>query len=170
MTIKFTGDFQKLDHFADQLAAAAVTTRVISMAMAEETISLIRDGFEKSEDPYGKRWEPLVIRVGRPLNDTGGLKASWHRSDVTVDGFTVRSGKAVAKFHQGGTGVYGPRKARIVPVRAKALMVPGLGPVASVAGSPKRRMVPNRGRLPRKWRDAYVEAAQEVLTELFEGK
>jgi phage gpG-like protein len=168
--LKFTGDFQALDRFAEQLSAAAGSTRLISGAMAEETISLIRDGFAASEDPYGKPWEPIKLRAGQPLRDSGGLQASWHPSDVSESGFRVSSGKAYAKFHQQGTGLYGPHKARIVPVKAKALNVPGLGPRASVAGSPKRRMVPDRGRLPRKWREAYVEAAQEVLTELFEGK
>lgn len=170
MTLKFTGDFQALDSFAERLAAAAGSTKLISGAMAEQTIDLIRDGFTTSTDPYGRSWKPPILRAGQPLRDTGGLQASWHTSDVTANGFRVSSGKVYAVYHQRGTGLYGPHKARIVPVRAKALAVPGLGPRSSAAGSPKRQMVPNRGRLPRKWREAYVEAAQEVLTELFEGK
>lgn len=168
--LKFTGDFQKLDHFAERLAAAAGTTRLISDQMAEETISLIRDGFERGQDPYEQPWKPPILRAGQPLRDTGGLQASWHKGEVTESGFRVSSAKSYAVFHQRGTGIYGPHKARIVPVKAKALNVPGLGPRSSVAGAPKRAMVPNRGRLPRKWKQAYVEAAQEVLTELFEGK
>lgn len=168
--LKFTGDFQALDRFAEQLSAAAGSTRLISGAMAEETISLIRDGFSASEDPYGKPWEPIKLRAGQPLRDKGGLQTSWHPSEVSEDGFRVSSGKDYARFHQEGTGLYGKHKARIVPLKAKALNVPGVGPRSSVRGSPKRLMVPRKNDIPRKWKQAYVEAAQEVLTELFEGK
>ena len=167
--IKFTGDFAALRRFETQLAAAGGggPLRTLSEQLAEETIGLIRDGFEQSADPSGKPWAPLVIRAGRPLQDSGGLKASWHRSYSDEDGFTVESGKNYAIYHQDGTGIYGPRKTRIVPVKARALRIPGVGFFRSVAGSPKRRMVPDAGRLPPRWRRQFVEAALEVLSEIF---
>lgn len=169
--IKFTGDFKALSRFAVKLADAGTDgpLRTINEQLAEETIALIRDGFERSADPYGKPWAPLVIRAGRPLQDSGGLKASWHRSETSADGFTVQSGKDYAVYHQGGTGIYGPRKRRIVPIRAKALRIPGVGFRKSVAGSPKRRMVPDAGRIPPRWRKQFVETAFEVLSEIFKG-
>lgn len=169
-SIKFTGDFAVLDEWIDQLRAAQGSMRVISANLAEETIELIREGFETSTDPYGKPWAALQLRAGRPLEDTGGLKASWHRRFVTDEGFVVQSGKEYARYHQAGTGIYGPRKQPIVPKQAKALRIPGpLGVMfrASVDGSPPRKMVPDKGELPSKWRDRYVEVAQEVMTELF---
>lgn len=171
MTIKFTGDFAELDRFAKKLDSAgqAEHLRILNTQLAEEAIDLINEGFERSEDPYGKRWEPLVFRAGQPLRDKGGLKSSWHYAGVSPDGFTVRSGKNYAVYHQGGTGIYGPRKARIKPVRAKALHIPQVGFFASVAGTPKRLMVPNTKRLPRKWRTRFISAATDVLTALFEG-
>ena len=167
--IKFAGDFQELDRFAGKLAAAGAggPLRTIGEQLAEEAISLIRDGFQQSADPYGKAWAPLVIRAGRPLQDSGGLKASWHRTEADAGGFTVESGKQYAIYHQGGTGIYGPRKTRIKPVKARALRIPGVGFFRSVAGTPKRLMVPEAGRLPPRWRKQFVETALEVLSEIF---
>lgn len=172
MTIKFTGDFHELERFAEKLATAggSGTLRVINVQLAEETIDLIRDGFTTSSDPYGKPWEPPLLRAGQPLRDKGGLQASWHPTVVDADGFGVASTKDYAVHHQRGTGIYGPHKQRIKPKNAKALNVPGLGPRASVAGSPQRLMYPNkRGALPPKWRIKFVRTAEEVLTELFKG-
>lgn len=170
--IKFSGDFQALKRFADKLAGTGgpQTLRLVNEQLAEETIGLIRDGFERSTDPYGRAWAPLVIRAGRPLEDKGGLKSSWHPANVGPDGFDVESGKDYAVYHQGGTGKYGPRKTPIVPIDAKALRIPGVGFRKSVKGSPKRRMVPDAGHLPRKWRRRFVETALETLSELFERR
>jgi hypothetical protein len=88
-----------------------------------------------------------------------------------MHGFAVASGKDYAIFHQGGTGIYGPKRKRIKPVTARALRVPGPGGMifaASVAGVPQRRMVPDR-RLPARWRRRYITCAEDVLTELFKA-
>jgi len=169
--IKFSGDFKALKRFEEKLSGTGgpQTLRLVNEQLAEETIGLIRDGFERSADPYGRAWEPLVIRAGRPLEDSGGLKASWHRSETSADGFAVESGKDYAVYHQGGTGIYGPRKTPIVPIKAKALRIPGVGFRNSVKGSPKRRMVPDAGRIPPRWRKQFVETALEVLSEIFKG-
>lgn len=172
MPIKFSGDFKSLERYMEKLAEAAdpSTISIMSQQLAEESISLIRDGFATSTDPYGKPWKPPVLRAGQPLRDKGGLQTSWHPTSVSESGFSVASGKDYATYHQRGTGIYGPHKQRIVPKTAKALKVPGLGYRTSVAGAPKRRMVPERRNpLPAKWRIKYVETAQDVLTELFKG-
>lgn len=168
--LKLTGDFKELDRWAAMMAAAADSARIVSANLAEETIELIREGFATSTDPYGKPWAPLKMRSGQPLRDTGGLQSSWHRRFVTAEGFVVESGKAYAAYHQGGTGLHGPKKRPIKPTKAMALRIPGpLGPVfrKSVEGAPRRRMVPEKGDVPSKWRKRYIEAANDVLTELF---
>lgn len=169
ISFKLTGDFAELQRFQKQLEKASETTRILSANLAEATIELIREGFEHSKDPYGKKWEPLKLRSGQPLRDTGGLQASWHKKNVTMHGFSIASGKDYAQFHQGGTGIHGPKRTRIKPVKARALRFPGPNGVIfakSVAGVPRRRMVPDR-TLPARWRDRYVRTAEEVLTELF---
>lgn len=170
LAVELTGDFKELERFTAKLAKAPAQMRVVSANLAEETIELIREGFESSTDPYGSRWAPLKVRSGQPLRDKGGLQSSWHRRFLTAQGFVVASGKDYAAYHQGGTGIHGPKKQRIKPTKARALRFAGPGGAifaSSVEGVPRRRMVPDKGALPARWRDRYVETAQDVLTELF---
>jgi len=171
MRVKFTGDFKKLNKWGQKLQKAPDALKVVSRQMAEETIELIRDGIEDGRDPYGEPYAPLKLRDGRPLQDTGRMKV-WERRAVTASGFTVQSPVQYAIYHQRGTGIYGPTKRPIKPVKAQALRIPVRGGnpifVQKVAGTPQRRMVPEGGRLPSKWRDRYVEVANEVLAAHFE--
>nr|PZN62466.1 MAG: hypothetical protein DIU58_12340 [Sphaerobacter thermophilus] len=171
MRLKFTGDFKALDAWAKKVKQAPEVLDKISLQLAEETIELIRDGIAQGVDPYGDPYEPLKLREGQPLRDTGRLQI-WHRKASSSSGFTVQSTAKYAIYHQRGTGIYGPKKRPIKPVKAKALRIPvrGGSPIFSkqVAGTPKRRMVPERGPLPPKWRARYVETANEVLSEHFQ--
>jgi phage gpG-like protein len=171
----FTGDFKGLKRFEKRVRKAPESLRTVSLQLQEETIELIREGFEKQRDPYDKAWAPhspltRLRRTGRILEDTGGLKAAWFGKGVSDSGFEVANAKSYAIFHQAGTGLFGPKKKPIRPLQAKALRIPisgGFFYATEIAGSPRRRMVPDSGRLPRAWADRYVEVAQEVLTELF---
>lgn len=168
MTVKFSGDFSSLKKWQKKIEQAPSALITVNEQLAEEAISLIREGFSNSTDPYGTAWAPLVLRDGLPLQDTGGMKAAWFRQRVSASGFIVANAKSYASFHQGGTGIYGPRQQRIVPIRAKVLKLGKTGMVArSVRGTPRRRMVPERGRLPESWKRRFRETAQEVLTEIF---
>ena len=168
MLFKFSGQFAELDRWADKVAQVPDTLVTLNEQLAEETLSLIREGFATSTDPYGNKWDPLVLRAGQPLRDTGALQASWHRKSVSRTGFSVASSRNYAPYHQGGTGLYGPRKQKIVPIRAKALKLPGGIYLDSSKGSPPRKMVPDGEPLPDTWVRAYVECAHEVFTELFD--
>lgn len=167
MRFQFTGEFQKLNRFRARVQKAPTALETLNENLAEETIGvLIADGFRRSEDPYGKPWAPPKLRDGNPLEDTGGLKGAWFRLFASRSGFGVANAKQYAQWHQGGTGIFGPRRRRIRATRAKALKLPGGIFATSVAGSPQRKMVPDEG-LPQRWRDHYVDTAQETLTELF---
>jgi phage gpG-like protein len=168
--LKLIGDFAEMERYLEQLRQVPDSMRTITANLAEETIELIREGFETATNPYGRRWDGLKVRNGQPLRDTGGLQASWHRSHLASDRFTVASSKNYAVYHQRGTGIHGPRRRRIKPVTARALRFPGPnGPIfaASVAGVPKRKMVPDGAKLPARWRERYERLSHEVLTELF---
>lgn len=171
--VKFTGDFAALEAFSDRLDKIPKSHRIITKNLAEETIGLIRDGFEKSEDPYGKPWSHPVFRNGRPMEDTGGLKASWKRRSASSKRFSVSSTKVYARYLQEGTGLYGPRRRTITPVRAKALRIPirGGSPLyrSSVRGLRPRKMVPKPGYLPRRWRHRYIETANDVIAGLLKA-
>lgn len=138
----------------------------VSAELAEETIALILDGFADHSDPYGDEWAELKIRDGNPLEDTGGLRNSWARGEVTAEVAEVVNGKDYADFHQGGTGVHGPKGVRIQPISGLALKIPGVGFRASSAGTVARKMIPD-GEPPDKWTERYDEAIREYFEVIF---
>lgn len=160
------GDFRKMDIFKRKLGKLDPHLETLSALLGEETIELIKEGFDEERDPDGRPWKPLVLRKGRILSDTGGLRGSWHRKS-TKAGFRVHSGKQYAVYQHGGTGIYGPRGKRIYPIRAKALKLGKYGYAKSVAGIPQRKMVPDNGRLPRSWEHRYQVIANLVLKKVF---
>jgi phage gpG-like protein len=169
--IKFTGDFKKLKEWGrrfDNVSKEGMD--IVANQLAEETLDLVKEGFEKSRDPTGKPWAPLAIRNGKPLEDTGGLKASWSVDRKGKRGFSIISHKAYAIFHQEGTGIHGPRKKPIKP-KKKGGVLAFKGPsgtifAKSVKGAPKRRMLP-REHLPPLWQKRLKETAIETLEELY---
>lgn len=171
--IKFTGDFKKVRAWSDRFDNLSKKGMdLVSHQLAEETLDLVREGFEKARDPSGRPWAPLKIRSGTPLSDTGGLRSSWSVRQRSAKGFSVASHKAYAIFHQGGTGVFGPRKKPIKPKAAKVLAFKGPSGTIfakSVKGSPKRRMVPESGRLPALWKKRLKATAIETIEELLRG-
>lgn len=170
MKVKFSGDFANLKKFADKISRSPEVLNTVSEQLAEETIGLIREGFENSKDPYGNAWDPPLLRNGKPLEDTGGLKAAWFKRHVDRSGFSVANAKAYASYQQEGTGLYGPRKQRIRPKNKRALSF-RVGSHAyafrSVKGAKKRRMVPDSGSLPAAWKRRFRQTAHDVLTEIF---
>ncbi len=149
---------QKTDRLAGEF------TSVVVRQIAEETVELVREGFEKEADPYGKPWKPIVLRNGKILQDTGGLRSSWHIKTTSKASFTVASAKSYAAHHQHGTGIYGSTGKPIRPSKGRALAFGGRA-FASVKGTPQRKMVPD-ARLPVTWSRRYRAVANEVFTEL----
>jgi hypothetical protein len=177
MRFKFTGDFKELEKFRDKVVAAPKTLRTVNEQLCEEAIDLVREGFEKQEDPYGNKWEghsdlTKELRPGGRIleGETGNLKSSWHRLRVSVRGFSIANAKKYAAFHQDGTGIHGPKRRAIKPINGKSLRIPSKGGavfLGSVKGAPKRPMVPDDGKaLPERWKRRFVETAHEVMTEL----
>lgn len=190
MGFKFTGDFAGLQRKINQLSQPDKALAAVAEAMADESLKLINEGFETETDPYGQKWAPLVLRSGKILQDRGGMAASWHRKSASKLGFRVRNGKQYAVYHQGGTGIYGPKKQRIKPTSGKALafgfqsatQVFGRGGkrlktpkrvmskvvVRSVAGAPARKMVPDEGKpIPVRWKQRLVRAGKAALRKHF---
>lgn len=141
----------------------------VSLQLAEEAVNLVRGGISDGKDPDGKRYKRLALRKGQPLRKSGRLQASWHRKQSDRRGFSIAASANYAIYHQVGTGIYGPRRSPIKPVRAKALSIPTPGGTMfrrSVKGIPPRRMVPHKG-LSAPWRRAFQETAKEALAEYF---
>lgn len=82
----------------------------LTRALMQEAIEQIDAGFASSRDPYGQRWQPLKVRRGQPLRDTGRLQRSFSGSS-DPNGFKVGTDVVYANVHQFG---YRPKR---IPAR-----------------------------------------------------
>jgi phage gpG-like protein len=149
---------------------------VVSASVAEESINLIKDGFRKETDPYGRRWAPKRFPDGRKAlsGRTSRLKGGWHITRQTRDKIVIAASVDYADYHQHGTGIHGPRRQRIFPTEKQALRFPGPGgkPVfaKSVEGVQQRMMVPDEIKgLPPRWERRLNEAATDALAGILGG-
>jgi phage gpG-like protein len=143
------GDFGALEDL--QARIRAVTQPGFKEAVARRltgtAIKLLADEFRKSQNPYGAPWKPPKHRKGKPLLDTGRLRAaSVGQTASSASGAVVRVVIPVeyASFLQDGTRFMERRQ--IVPDRAG-----GLGPIWTAAFrkeielSFKQRLAPGSG-------------------------
>jgi len=145
--------------FGKRLAAIAD----IDFAEAMETIgqdlaSLVRLGFRLSQDPYGDAWEQLSFRKGKPLEDTGHLRQSFH-ADTDRNRVTVGTNVPYAAVHQYG--------AVIMPVNAKTLawQVGQAWHFAKRVEIPARPMLPNESEgLPESWSESITDILLEHVS------
>ena len=99
-------------------------------------IRLVRLGFRNSVDPYGNAWEPLKVRDGQPLLDTGWLEKSFvHQANLNGQ-LRVGSNLIYAATHNEGRG----------PI-------------------PKRQIIPG-DELPTTWEDEAVSVIDAHLQEV----
>lgn len=137
MGITFTGSHAQLDAWIAKLRASDGVMQDISASLAEESITLVSEGFRAEKDPYGSSWAARKSNGGRALLvATGSLRGSFHSSGVSSSGFTISSGVAYSEYHQGGT-----------------------------RRMPARMMVPRPNDLPREWEQAYDDVALDVIEE-----
>lgn len=140
MRLRLTGNgFDKLRDFQRKTEQAPRVLEVISKNLAEQTVELVRQGFEHESDPYGNDWAPLKYRDGRILQDSGRMRDTWHWEDVSARGYTVAPGVDYAVYHQDGT--------RTIPARP---------------------MVPDQD-LPDDWKRALSDIATRILSDHFNG-
>lgn len=188
-----TGDIAKLVRWRKKIEKLGSTQSLIRLNknLAEETVSIVVEGFQNETDPYGQKWKRKVFPDGRQVlvGSTTRLRRGWKRTRCDADGFRVSSSVAYAVHHQHGTGIYGPRKQKIVPKNKKALSFvvqvavqprvrAGASPIVpvgkragrwkgqriflrSVKGCPPRMMVPRKGELPAEWAKRYHDVCRE---------
>jgi len=131
---------KKLRELRSKLSETRPLLQSISKNLAEETLELVRQGFENEADPYGGAWEPLKSREGAILQDTGRLRNSWHTVTTSDRGFVVGPAVDYAVFHQTGT-----------------------------SRMPARPMVPDDG-LPDEWKRRFSEITNQILSRHFNGR
>lgn len=143
--------------------------RELSANLAEESLELIRQGFDQSRDPYGKRWEPTK-RGGQILRESGRLRNSFTTANITAQGFRVGSNaKQVALQNYGGTVT--PKSKKFLRFRtAKNERSKGGFVFARKVVIPARPMIPDERGLPSSWEKSLTEAAQEVIDEILQSE
>ncbi|HEV8246075.1 MAG TPA: hypothetical protein VGP93_09920 [Polyangiaceae bacterium] len=144
--MKFTirGDFAKLEAWEEEFASTNKVLEVMARDMAEEALDLVKEGWSKQADPYGKRWKGKKRPDGRQvlIGKTARLKGGWHVRRSGRNGFTISPSVDYAGYHQTGTKF-----------------------------APQRAMVPFKSRgLPKPWRAAFEEIAEDHLAAHFGSK
>jgi phage gpG-like protein len=151
-------------------------------------LKLVADEFRGSHAPDGAGWKPLARRSGKPLMDTGRLRASF-AIEATADGFRIGTAVAYAGYHQFGTrphrvasrlarqnahGRFISAKARKVSRKAFEGTTTRSGYLVRIRehqrhGIPARPMLPERD-LPTTWRDAMQREIARAVRARMKGE
>lgn len=117
MSINITG--KNVDAIVKKLNKLMANPSPVLLAGGSGIADEIRLGFRGSRDPWGKAWKPLKIRKGKPLIDTGQMRASIAARVSSSNTAQVFSGDNASKvlLHQfgGPTTINGRRV--LVPAR-----------------------------------------------------
>lgn len=142
------------------IKAAGGSTGPAVAAFGSVILNRIRLGFRLGRSPWGHAWEPLKLRMGRPLRDTGRLQRSI-TMQTGPDSVTIGTNLRQAPVHQFG--------AVITPKKASHLVFPGPGGLifAKEVTIPSRPFMPltraNDVRLPPAWAEAGLVAMRRAL-------
>lgn len=92
-------------------------------------VTEINETFVTAQDPFGNIWQPLKIRNGKPLRDTGQLKSSINYQ-VYQDVVEVGTNLKYAPVHQFGATIT-PKQAKMlrffngsIPIFATQVVIP----------------------------------------------
>ena len=140
--ITFTADDAIFDVLIGELSDTPGILEDVSVVLAEEAISLVREGFDEQASPYGKGWAAKKQPDGRAIlvGKTGRTRTGWKRVRANASGFKISASTNYSGYLQDGT----------------TKMV-------------HRKMVPD-GDVPPKWDAAFREVAQDVLDEHLGGR
>lgn len=156
-----TGDKAALDRLRARLRRLGTEgTKRVAAQVAEETKSLVTEGFQRGVSPDGQAWAPLRVRAGQPLRDTGRLATSLTVTHAGLT-FTVGTNVAYAGVHQQGATVTVKNKRSLYSRKQRQFF----GRSVTI---PARPFLPTGTALPSAWEARVHEAASEAL-DLFFG-
>ena len=148
--------------------------------LGADALKLVADGFRRSSDPYGEKWRDLQYRRGKPLLDTGRLRASF-AVEPSAGGFRIGTAVAYAGYHQFGTRPHARRgrlamqnrRGRFISMQARKISRKGFegmerrgGFLVRIRdheskGIPARPMLPTGARgLPPKWETVFQRSLE----------
>lgn len=151
--LKISGNgAQKLLDWVGLLRNSHILVETQSQALAECMITLIKQGFERERDPYGRRWARKQKPDGRKVlhGETTRMRNGWHVVSARRRGWHVAPSVEYAAPHQAPRTGRGGRfnGGQLRPTR---MMVP----------------VPSLG-LPKRWRDDMADVALAVARQYYE--
>jgi hypothetical protein len=179
------GDLDALTRFGERVGqiGSQRTLAKLNQELAQEAIVQARDGFREERDPYGKKWPEKVFPDGRKiLRKSEKLYNGFKVLRADARGFEITNVEEHAKYTF-GTGLWGPKKSRIYPKTAKALVIGGSQgrsgstgqftrniAFRSIKGSPPRLIVPLAGKPSPIWQRAFKQRATKFLSQYFTKK
>ena len=143
-------------------------------AITRRLVTRVQRNFKSSSDPWGNAWEPLKLRSGQPLRDTGRLQRSIPASSTSDDdsstigtnvryGLTHQEGRTIkAQPGSPGSNFVGQRKGSPF-LRFKA---GGRFFSLKQVTVPARPFLPIRNGqadLPAEWETSVLDAIQQHL-------
>jgi phage gpG-like protein len=158
MEVKITGG-RELIELAKKFNQTSKLMAGFSRSMAEETVDLVKDGFDKESDPYGKKWK-ATARGGEILSDTGALKGGIKVKSATKSKFVITASVDYASVHQGGMTI------RAKTAKGMRFKIGGKWVSVKEVTIPARPFFPD-GKMPSAWMDVFEEKAETMLKEHF---
>jgi phage gpG-like protein len=143
---------------SDAARVRAAVPRALA-AVGVYVVSKIRQGFNQSQDPWGRAWAALKYRKGKPLLDRGLLMASF---TYQVAGGAVKVGSAnpVAPAHNEGATIDVPEKRRPYPMKPWVFVGVGGQTVFTRRIRAHKKIIPRRTMLA--WSPEWVKGANDV--------
>lgn len=135
-----------------------------AMVMGAAGMKQLMDSFRQGRDPYGQPWAPLKLRKGKPLLDTGRLRASAALRPRPA-GFEIVMTADYAGTHQTGKTIR-PVKARLLSWTVRGNKKRFFARQVTI---PRRQMLPTRERLGPYWTRALSDAWRKKAAQLFTG-
>lgn len=188
MSATVTGDFEALGRLKAKLRTVgdAPTRRAIMGELKDDSVGLVRKGYQEQRSPYGTKWTPATTTSGQLLYKSGQLFGSIS-GKATTDSFTLRARKRYGWYHQHGAAVRG-RKRRVAvsgPIQRKPMIGPlpkgrrkrktyavGRRKRVTVKGDvkgflPARPFLPVAWEFPPPWIPVYKSATSRILLRHF---
>lgn len=145
--VRIKGD-NKIDQWRETLNSAPELVELMSEMAAEEALSLVTEGFQKQQNPYGSPWQEKAAPDGRSIlvGKTTRLRRGWHKVRGTKGRWSIQPSVVYAAAHQD------PQ------------------PRARWGGKklPQRMMIPSKSRgMPPGWSKRIEDAMGEAMSAHF---
>lgn len=188
MSATVTGDFEALGRLKAKLRTVgdSPTKRAIMGELKDDSVGLVRKGYQAQRSPYGVAWAPATSTSGPLLQKSGKLLGSIG-GKASTDSFTLRARMRYGWYHQHGAAVRG-RKRRVTvsgPIQRKTVSGPlqkgrrkrktvavGRRRRITVKGDvkgflPARPFLPVAWEFPPPWIPVYKSATSRILMRHF---